>query len=59
MKKIVLLLALVATFAITTSCKDREVEETTETVDTTTVVTPSVDNVETTTTVEVDTLSTE
>lgn len=58
MKKLVLVLALVATFAIT-SCKDRDVEGETETTDTTTVVTPTVDTVETTTTVEVDTLSTE
>jgi len=58
MKKLVLVLALIATFTIT-SCKERDVEGETETTDTTTFEAPTVDTVETTTTVEVDTLSTE
>lgn len=59
MKKLVLsLVFLLALTVSVTSCKDKDVEESTETADTTVVVTPEVDTVETTTTVEVDTLST-
>jgi len=60
MKKLVLSVAFMLVLATSlTSCKDKDVEGTTETADTTVVVNPSVDTVQTTTTVEVDTLSTE
>lgn len=58
MKKV--MFALMCIFVLSfTSCKDKEVVAEEETVDTTTVVTPTVDSVETTTTttVESDTLT--
>lgn len=58
MKKLSVAFMLVLATSVT-SCKDKDVEEATDTTDTTVVVTPEVDTVQTTTTVEVDTLSTE
>ena len=57
MKKILIVAMLLMFTMISVSCKETVTEETTD-VDTTAVVTPTVDSVETTTTttVEVDTL---